>query len=94
MTRIKTHLLAWAGFHRGKAISEKAMPRFHQIIDEMEREHGKIETLLSVMLHHAQDIRIAQVQALTDEEARAEADMSWAQFNAEHKELWHLLLGT
>ena len=30
---IKSDLLVWAGLHRGKAIKEEAMPRFHEIID-------------------------------------------------------------
>jgi hypothetical protein len=34
IAQIRTELLAWAGLHRGKAISEEAMPRFHEIIDK------------------------------------------------------------
>ena len=36
LEQIKTELLAWAGLHRGKAISEEAMPRFHEIIDRLD----------------------------------------------------------
>lgn len=36
LKHIKTELLAWAGLHRGKAISEEAMPRFHEIIDQLD----------------------------------------------------------
>ena len=36
LEQIKTELLAWAGLHRGKAISEDAMPRFHEIIDRLD----------------------------------------------------------
>lgn len=36
LEQVKTDLLAWAGLHRGKAISEEAMPRFHEIIDRFE----------------------------------------------------------
>lgn len=35
LEQVKTELLAWAGLHRGKAISEEAMPRFHEIIDRL-----------------------------------------------------------
>lgn len=35
LEQIKTELLAWAGLHRGKTISEDAMPRFHEIIDRL-----------------------------------------------------------
>lgn len=33
LSQIRIDLLAWAGLHRGKAIREEAMPRFHEIID-------------------------------------------------------------
>jgi hypothetical protein len=36
LEQIKQDLLAWAGLHRGKAINEKAMPRFHEIIDQID----------------------------------------------------------
>lgn len=36
LEQIRTDLLAWAGLHRGKAISEEAMPRFHEIIDRLD----------------------------------------------------------
>ena len=36
LEKVKTDLLAWAGLHRGKAIHEDAMPRFHEIIDRLD----------------------------------------------------------
>jgi hypothetical protein len=42
LNQLKTDLLAWAGYHRGKAIQEEAMPRFHEIMDQFdiaEHEH-------------------------------------------------------
>jgi len=36
LEQVKTELLAWAGLHRGKAINEDTMPRFHEIIDRFE----------------------------------------------------------
>src|SRR5437899_6311813 len=35
LDQIRKDLLAWVGLHRGKAISEEAMPRFHEIIDAL-----------------------------------------------------------
>lgn len=40
MREIKEQLLAWAGLHRGKGISEEVMPRFHEII-------GQFDTLVA-----------------------------------------------
>lgn len=36
VAQIRTELLAWAGLHRGKAISEKVMPRFFVLVDKLE----------------------------------------------------------
>jgi len=36
----RTDLLAWAGLHRGKDISESIMPRFHEIIDRLDQALG------------------------------------------------------
>ncbi len=32
---IRHHLLVWAGYHRGTALLEEGMPRFHELIDAM-----------------------------------------------------------
>jgi hypothetical protein len=37
IAQIRQDLLAWAGLHRGKAIDESAMPRFHELIDRLEQ---------------------------------------------------------
>lgn len=43
IAQIRTELLAWAGFHRGKNIKESAMPEFHKIIDRLEQLAGEPE---------------------------------------------------
>lgn len=37
IAQIRQDLLAWAGLHRGKAIDESAMPRFHELCDRLEQ---------------------------------------------------------
>jgi len=43
VAQIKQDLLVWAGLHRGNAIKEEAMPRFHEIIDMIESVEEDIE---------------------------------------------------
>jgi hypothetical protein len=38
--RVRDDLLAWAGMHQDKCISESAMPRFREIMDRLERLTG------------------------------------------------------
>jgi len=49
LTRIQEDLLAWAGLHRGIAISEATMPRFHEIIDSLSNEISR-ETAMNEQL--------------------------------------------
>ena len=37
LAKIRHDLLVWAGYHRGTSISEEAMPRFHEIIDNLSK---------------------------------------------------------
>jgi len=43
VAQIKQDLLVWAGLHRGNAIKEEAVPRFHEIIDMIESVEEDIE---------------------------------------------------
>lgn len=63
-------LLMWAGYHRGHAITEEALPRFHEIVDELDKQiaqltylygqqvypsHKKLETALTLLESLAKD---------------------------------------
>lgn len=35
VSKVRQDLLVWAGYHNGTGISEEAMPRFHEIVEQL-----------------------------------------------------------